>query len=352
MKRRRAFRLVALTAGAAALSLAVAAYAYLRSGERVVAFLAGVLQRDYLLDLAAAQPAELALWPEIGLELTGVALVSPAAPGRPVLAADRLHVQVAWRSLFGDTVELTALAFDAPTIDAGSLARWASRYAALDQGPPAPLRVPTVTTEITVKDAAVVLADGAVHRLPMLSISPVAPGRPVEVQLTWLAPAVADARTAAAPSATPLAVTLRATPRDTATGIALDALALESAELAASGRASYDSATSASYAGTLEGPVLARMLAVDGPLAVEIAMNPSTGYVLRADGVRGDAAFAVDLAAAALPDLSQPLEALLGELAERARGTARIDRLDAGGLVLEGVTLEAAPARTRAAEPQ
>src|SRR5688572_10847628 len=103
--KRRALRFVALALSIVLVLAGVAIAAYVRSGDRVVSFLAGVLKRDYLIDLELGAPAEIAWWPQVALRLRDVSLESAGAE-KPLLVADELRIRATWSSLFGGEVEL------------------------------------------------------------------------------------------------------------------------------------------------------------------------------------------------------------------------------------------------------
>ena len=337
--RRRILRIVALALSAVLVLGAIAVAAYVRSGDRVVAFLAGVLQRDYLIDLKLGAPAEIAWWPQVALRLRDVSLESPGA-GKPLLIVDELRVRATWASLFGGEVELTELDFDRPTVDADAVAAWSMRYTAQLEGPLPPLRVPTITTAIRVRDLSVAFADGAVHRFPHVGISPVSRGRPVSVDARWAKPgATSD-----------WAISLDTSVDDTPTGLVFRKLEFavrdgaNAPQLIATGEAQYDAATAWRFDGTLGGALLAAAGVDDDAMPVKIARAASPALAIVAKGIRGGAAFDVDLSFAVMPDTSQPPDQLLATFTDHASGTARIDRLTVGEWQLEGVEFRAGDA--------
>ena len=347
--KRRWLRVVSIALALVVLGAGIAVTAYVRSGDRVVAFLAGVLQRDYLIDLELGAPAEIAWWPQVALRLRDVAFETPGVE-KPLLVADELRVRATWSSLFGGDVELTELAFDRPTVDAGAVAAWSTRYAAQLQGPLPPLRVPTITTAIRVRDLSIAFEDGDVQRFSRVDVSPVARGQPVSVDARWMRDVAAEASKSGTPAASEWSVALRTTPDDTPGGLAFLALRLDVRDasdvqqFAANGEARYDAATAWQFDGTLGGALLAAAGIDDDSMPVTVTRAARPALAIVAKGSRGGAAFDVDLSFDVMPDTSSPPDQLLATFTDHARGTARIDRLAIGELHLEGVEFRAGDA--------
>ena len=143
--RRRAFAVFA--GGFVLLALfALAAALYGADPVRVVALLQNALRRDFGLVLSYEGTPRMAYWPRLGVALDGYR-IDVAATAQPLAWGDALVLEVPWRALRSDTLEIERIELDAPVFHAAGLAGWQLPGAG---GVP---RWPRIASGVVVRDA-------------------------------------------------------------------------------------------------------------------------------------------------------------------------------------------------------
>ncbi len=124
------------------------------------------------LTLRLQQPAAFELFPRPALALAGFSL-SVNGHSTPLLSAARGRLRVPWRALLGGTPTITRLELDAPHLDLGELGRY---IAALPTGR-APF-LPRIDTGISLRDGSVISNGQPLLTAVNLDTGPLAPGKP------------------------------------------------------------------------------------------------------------------------------------------------------------------------------
>ncbi|HVF36191.1 MAG TPA: hypothetical protein VND91_12785 [Candidatus Saccharimonadia bacterium] len=341
-RRRRRLLPAALALAALAALTVIGAALYGADPVRVVALLQNVLRSDFGLALSYDGEPRLTFWPRPGVALDDYR-IDVVATGKPLAWGDALALEVPWRALRSDRIEIDRIALDGPVFHAAALEGWRDGTAR------AALRWPRVASGIVVEDAKYIGAGVPPRVIEGLDfeVSPIEPGTPLTLRAAWRG---ADRDDSAGARAVRLA--LEGTPNDTPAGLALDALSfeLEARDLAPArfrGRASLVSARRWSLEGTLEAvtlpTALARYVVSEGPQAatsLAFALDAANGeWHVVADGELAGSSADADFRITELPDFERPLPEWLASLHRGAHGHLRIARMHIGDVVLEGVEL-------------
>jgi hypothetical protein len=121
--------------------------------ERLSAFLLDQAQEATGLEITLSAPADVGFWPDLHLELDGLAARIPGTDDI-VLQAEAVEVVLPWSALGAETIQLRSLRLQGPVLDTEALSRWLESRS--QDGPPAPFRLPQV-------DAAVSVASGRIQ---------------------------------------------------------------------------------------------------------------------------------------------------------------------------------------------
>jgi AsmA protein len=336
LSRRLRLSLIVCAGVLAAIALAVLVTLYLLlQPDRFTAMLQSQAHRAGL-ELSLASPASPTLFPYPSLELEGLTLTAQGA-NTPILLAARGRLALPWRTIFGGPTAISQLEIDSPRVDLGALQAW---LGALPPRPAsAPLQVPRIDTGVRITQGSVVSGDHLLLNQVTLDAGSLAPGRPFLLALS--------ARTA---DGTPLRWRLSATPHMRANALQLDDIALrlshgDALALQLAGNARWQGAANASLQlnGTLDGKD-------DHRYAISLGLTPAGQHnplllALKLDGADNH----VDLrlpplalarwwtrlgSAAHAPQLTVP----------PADGRIDVASLDAGGLHIEGLSVQAGDA--------
>lgn len=147
---RRRWLLVLLLPG-----LAIAAALGLRAllhPDRISAFLLHQAQQATGLELTLDRPADVGLWPDLHVQLTGLSARGPGAT-RPLLRAERIEAALPWSMLRSQDITLLGLRLVSPRLDLSALREFLDRGE--NVGPPSPMRIPTLDAPLEVRDGRI-----------------------------------------------------------------------------------------------------------------------------------------------------------------------------------------------------
>lgn len=148
-RRRRWIVLLVLVA------LAFSAFLLLRAllqPARVSAFLLRQAEQATGLQLRLDEPADIGLWPDLHVELTGLTATAPGA-SQPLLRAARVEAALPWSALRGDDITLLGLRLVSPRLDLPAALAFFGRPE--DAGPPPPLRLPSLDAPLEIRDGRI-----------------------------------------------------------------------------------------------------------------------------------------------------------------------------------------------------
>lgn len=159
---RRRWLLVLLLPG-----LAIAAALGLRAllhPERISDFLLQQGQQATGLELSLDRPADVGLWPDLHVQLTGLGARAPGA-AQPLLRAERIEAALPWSMLRNQDITLLGLRLISPQLDLVALQDFLDRDD--DIGPPAPMRIPTLDAPLEVRDGRIAGDGWALEQLDL-----------------------------------------------------------------------------------------------------------------------------------------------------------------------------------------
>ncbi|HET6603862.1 MAG TPA: hypothetical protein VFG21_06550 [Xanthomonadaceae bacterium] len=142
----------------AALAVLLGAALAVRSffdAERVAALVLEQAGQATGLQWTASGPAQVGLFPQLGVELSGLAVRAPA--DAPILTAVGVEFALPWRTLFEEEVTVTGADLQQPVLDLRAWSRW--RASLPEQGPPGPIELPHITGGVSVTDGQIVSGD-------------------------------------------------------------------------------------------------------------------------------------------------------------------------------------------------
>ena len=121
--------------------------------ERISAFLLQQIETATGLEVTLQQPADIGWWPDLHVELSGVEIRMPAAV-QPILRVAQVDVTLPWAALrSGEDIHLRGLRLVRPDLDVAALLEFVANVA--DDGPPAPLQLPTLDAPLQVRDGRI-----------------------------------------------------------------------------------------------------------------------------------------------------------------------------------------------------
>lgn len=286
------------------------------------------------LELHLASPAQPTLFPRPALELQGITLNEPEA-NMPILLAARGRLALPWSTLFGGPTVISRLEIDAPRVDVNALQAWIAGLPAADAARPP--QIPRIGTGIVINRASVVRGNDILLQNLTLETGQLNPGKPFSLDVT--------ARDA---SNDPVQLRLLATPRMSGASMLFENIVLHVSHGAGittdlRGHARWHGAAdaSASLTGELDS-------ADSGRYELALALTPANASdpLLLAFKLEGPANH-VDLH---LPPLqlaswwsqlgsggSSPLTMPPGQ------GHIQADRLEFGGMSVEGLSVDIGP---------
>lgn len=330
----RRLRLTLLTFGAlvlvAVLAAMVALYLLLQP-DRFTATLQA--QADGAgLELNLASPASPTLFPRPALDLHGITLAAQGA-NAPILLAARGRLTIPWRTLFGGPTVISQLQIDAPRVDLDALQAW---LAALPEQPEghAP-NIPRIDTGISITRGNVVRGDRLLLGNVALEAGSLISGQPFPLSMS-----------ATTPAGTRLQLRLSATPRIQSNTLQLDNIALHLSQgstlvLNLNGNAHWHGAAdaAANLAGKLD-------QANAGQYDISLALTPADQtnpllLALKLDGPNNHAD--LRLPPLALAHWWNQLGSEQGPQLAVPPGSGHLEiaRIEAGGVSIEGLTVQA-----------
>lgn len=121
--------------------------------ERISAFLLQQIETATGLEVTLQQPADIGWWPDLHVELTGVEIRMPGAV-QAILRVAQVDVTLPWAALrSGEDIHLRGLRLLRPDLDVAALLELIDNAA--DDGPPAPLQLPTLDAPLQVRDGRI-----------------------------------------------------------------------------------------------------------------------------------------------------------------------------------------------------
>ena len=344
---RRRWLLVLLLPG-----LAIAAALGLRAllhPDRISAFLLRQAQQATGLELTLDRPADVGLWPDLHVQLTGLSAREPGAT-RPLLRAERIEAALPWSMLRSQDITLLGLRLVSPRLDLSALREFLDRGE--NVGPPSPMRIPTLDAPLEVRDGRI---EGDGWSLDKLELTLPALREGARIDLTaraeWLAGGTDQPR-----AGQRLALQLGAMPHGDGPTLRLDQIALDVAIDAMpdwhphiEGIVSWNPAGTLAFALTSQiarwppqWPALPLPPAEDQPVVLALAYAGDTALTGLAtfslwrddDGLRG---------ALTLHDTLTWLGRRSAGLVPPAEGEISIPRLEYEGTQAEGVRVRLTP---------
>ncbi len=151
----------------AIVALACIAFLVLRAllqPARLSAFLLHQAEQVTGLTLTLDEPADIGLWPDLHIELTGLSATAPGAT-RPLLRAGRVEAALPWSTLRGQDVSVRGLRLISAQLDLPATLAFFSQ--GQEAGPPAPLRLPSLDAPLEIRDGRIHGDDWALDALDL-----------------------------------------------------------------------------------------------------------------------------------------------------------------------------------------
>lgn len=133
--------------------------------ERLSAFLLRQAADATGLEITVAKPADVGFWPDLHLELSGIAAAIPGEPAATLLRAERLDVVLPWSALRAETLQLRSLRLYGPVLDVAVLKQWLSSRE--EAAPPQALSLPQLDAALTVEQGRIVDKDWTIAALDL-----------------------------------------------------------------------------------------------------------------------------------------------------------------------------------------
>lgn len=333
----RRLRLILLVSGGLVLALvlaAVIAVYLLLQPERFTRMLQ-TQARAAGLELNLASPASPTLFPRPALDLDGITLNAEGA-SVPILLAAHGQLVLPWHTLLGGPTVISQLQIESPRVDLDALQDWLAALPAQPEG--IPPNIPRIDTGVSISRGSVVRGNEVLLGNVSLEAGSLISGQPFPLSLSALTAA-----------GTPLQLRLSATPHIEGNALQLDNVSLHLSQgsattLTLTGRAHWHGAAdaAASLAGKLD-------QASAGQYDVSLLLTPADQnhpllLALKLDGPDNHADLRLPPLALARwwsgldspqgPQLSVP----------PGSGHAEIARIDAAGIHIEGLVIQAGDA--------
>lgn len=330
----RRLRLILLVLGGLALAVvltAVIAVYLLLQPERFTRMLQ-TQARSAGLELNLASPASPTLFPRPALDLDGITLSAEGASA-PILLAAHGQLVLPWHTVLGGPTVISQLQIESPRVDLDALQDWLAALPAQPAG--APPNIPRIDTGVSIRRGSVVRGNQVLLGNVSLEAGSLISGQPFPLDLS-----------AVTAAGTPLQLRLSATPRIEGNALQLNNITLHLAQgsamtLALTGSARWHGAAdaAASLAGKLD-------QASAGQYDISLLLTPADQsnpllLALKLDGPANHADLRLpplalahwwsQLGDAQGPQLSVP----------PGSGHAEIARLEAGGISIEGLAIQA-----------
>ena len=330
----RRWRLTLLVLGGLALTvvlIVVIAVYLLLQPDRFTAMLQSQA-RAAGLELNLANPASPTLFPRPALDLSGITINAKDA-SVPILLAARGELALPWRTLLGGPTVISKLVIDSPRVDLEALQAWLDDLPVRPQS--VPTNIPRIDTGVSVMHGSIVRGDQLLLGNVSLDAGKLVSGKPFPLSMS--------ATTAAG---LPLQLKLSATPRIHENSLQLDYVSLHLSQgnalsLALNGNARWHGAADASadLKGTLDQTNV-------GQYAISLQLTPADQtnpllLALKLDGPDNHANLRLPPLALAswwnqlAGDQALPLSV------PPANGHLEMTRLQAAGVTIEGLTLDA-----------
>ncbi len=329
----RRLRLTILAFGglavAAVLTVIVMAYLLLQP-ERFTAMLQ-TQARTAGLDLRLASPASPSLFPRPALDLQGITLSAEGAHA-PILLAARGRLALPWHTLFGGPTVIAQLQIDSPRVDLDALQEWMAALPA--KAANAAPDIPRIDTGVDITHGSVVRGNEVLLDNLSLRAGSLISGQPFPLTVT------------ANVAGEPWQLRLSATPRIEGNALQLNDISLHLSQasaviLALNGRARWHGAANAaaSLAGKLD-------RADAGQYDISLVLTPADQdapllLALKLDGPDNHADLRLPPLALARwwSQLGNPQGPQLA--VPPGSGHAEFGSIDAGGVHIEGLTMQA-----------
>jgi len=329
----RRLRLVAMVLGgvvvAATITVVAAVYLLLQP-DRFTAMLQNQAS-EAGLELNLSSPASPSLFPRPALDLRGITLNAKGA-GAPILLAARGRLVLPWHTLFGGPTVISQLEIDSPRVDLDALQAWmAALPVQANQGP---LNIPRIETGVEITRGSVVRGNEVLMDNVSIRAGNLVSGQPFPLSVNAIV------------AGKPWRLHLAATPRIEGNALRVDDITLhlsqeDAVTLALHGRAHWHGAAdaAASVAGKLD-------RTGGGQYDVSLVLTPANQdnpllLALKLDGPGNHADLRLPPLALARwwSRLGDPQSPQLG--VPPGSGHAEFDSIDAGGVHVEGLTLQA-----------
>lgn len=284
------------------------------------------------LELNLASPASPTLFPRPALDLDGITLNAEGA-NAPILLAARGRLALPWRTLFGGPTVISQLQIDSPRVDLDALQAWLAALPAQSAGTTP--NIPRIDTGVSISRGSVVRGNQVLLDNVALEAGSLISGQPFPLSMS-----------ATTATNTPLQLRLSATPRIEGNALQLDKITLHLSQsnamtLALTGDAHWHGAADA--AARLTGKL---DRADAGQYDISLALTPADQnnpllLALKLDGPDNHA------------DLRLPPLALAhwwSQLGDEQgsqlsvppmSGHAEIAKIEAAGISIEGLTVQA-----------
>ncbi len=181
--------------------------------ERLSAFLLQRASSATGLQLQLAEPADVGLWPDLHLELSGLTATAPGSE-KPLLRVGRVDAVLPWSALRSDTLQVQSLRLLRPELDVDAMSAWLAQR---ERTATAELRLPQFDAAIEIDDGRIVGNAWAIEAMDM-SLASLHEGEPTTLS--------ARGQFVRASGVVPFDVRIATTPRTAAGDLHLDAMTI------------------------------------------------------------------------------------------------------------------------------
>ncbi len=180
--------------------------------SRLTNFLIERARAELGLEIALGAPARFEFWPRLAMQAENVR-ASAAGATEPLIEARRLTVSVPWSALWSREIRIEAIRIEQPLLHLSRVEQWWGKRVSVDDGPPLPLRWPTIGSQMTLRNLRWIATEDAPTQGPLsVSFPRLAVDEAFAPTVRWRRDGIT------------YRLQLNATPRNTEGGIALDEL--------------------------------------------------------------------------------------------------------------------------------